>query len=438
MRKPDEWGVAFREMALNNISDGMYEDTLRSIDRGQVVIARKNETGEGPAEPHMLLRDSFGVEDNQYHRLLSTTILNGCLALWLRNANEVVDPIIFQWYLVLSGPEGIGKSEWCKVLAGGVPGSRFYARCGTNFDWSYLKAQGDRLDSPIVAKLGNVAVLDIADKVFGNSISEALEGKLREFAHLSRLKYRMAYGHDYRDYNRRWFPVITNNKEELFGLYAGQRRYPSVNLWKDCAASKLKKGDHNLGVSWLYDNRDELLARAYNGGGWLGDMNLGIELQELMEPEQKGMQAESNWQILLDRDLDEVMDDGLPLESDGTAIHSSMWAAWCEDQSPISGKKPGPSDIITHIKALRRSDGSSWMNDPSKKVPLYNGDENHKDKRVWFRGPNRNVQPRRFGVYHNKDSTWNRRGHWTTQTGLFGERPVGRPMIDPDVFRGGG
>ena len=275
MRRALDWEISFRELFKANPYDSLFHDTMAEIEKGQLILERKQRTGEPFCEPDMLLSRSFGVEYNRYHRLVSEAIIDGCLALWLRNAFETKEPIVFQWYLLLGGAEGIAKTEWCKVLAGGTPGPGTYERFGSFFDLSYLDAQGDRLNSPIVAMLGNIAVLDIADKAFGESLTEKLDGKLKEFAHVSRLKYRMAYGRGYGWYNRRWLPVITVNKEDIFSLAMSLRRYVTVSLFAESA--RIIAGGHNSGVNWLFENRSEMLASAFNAGRWRGDVNLSVE-----------------------------------------------------------------------------------------------------------------------------------------------------------------
>jgi hypothetical protein len=440
MRHATDWEISFRELLNTNPRDSLYEDTMAAIDEGNRVIERKGTSGEALVTPDMLLSGSFGVENNRYHRLVSETILDGCLALWLRNANDIEEPIVFQWYLVLAGEEGIAKTEWAKILAGGKPGPGTYARFGSFFNLSYMDGQGDRLDSPLVSKLGNIAVLDIADKVFGQSFTEKQDGKLKEFAHVSRLKYRMAYGRGHKYYNRRWLPIITVNREDIFSLIMSTRRYVCIDLFPQ--SRRIIAGGNNGGVDWLYQNRSELLAHAYNAGRYRGDINLSVELRGMVEHEQQGMQSQANWQILLDADLDGLMKlDGLPLERPGIGIAPQMWALWCEDQSPMGGKKISSRAVFDHLRKHRANGHGEWFgghsDDPTKKVPLYAGEELI-DKRLWFFGA-RNQHVNKFGLYHPRLSVFGRGPFWTLEDGLLGEKPKDfSKQEDPDVFEGGG
>lgn len=144
-----------------------------------------------------------------------------------------------------------------------------------------------------------------------------------------------------------------------------------------------------------------------------------------MKGEQEALKSHTNWQILLDRDLDELKGDGLPLERPGLVIAPSQWALWCEDQSPTKGAKISSKSIAAHLKRNRGgggSGGSKWFNNPTKKVRLYDDSGGRPvDKRVWFFGADEKTTVEEYAVYHPKASTRNGLGRWSLVTSLFGK-----------------
>ena len=156
-----------------------------------------------------------------------------------------------------------------------------------------------------------------------------------------------------------------------------------------------------------------------------------------MEREQIGMRSQANWQILLDADLDGLMKiDGLPLERVGVGIAPKMWALWCEDQSPIGGRKISTRAVTDHLRKRRGGGHGQWFGgfgDPTKKVPLYSGGT-PKDQRLWFFGA-RAQQINRFGVYHPKAEVFGGRPFWSIEEGLLGEEPKDfARVVDPETW----
>jgi hypothetical protein len=218
------------------------------------------------------------------------------------------------------------------------------------------------------------------------------------------------------------------------------RRYVCIDLFPQ--SKRIIAGGNNEGVDWLYQNRSELLAHAHNAGRYRGDVNLSVELRGMVEQEQQGMQSQANWQILLDADLEGLMKlDGLPLERPGIGIAPQMWALWCEDQSPIGGRKISSRAVIDHLRKHRGDERWQWFgghkDDPTKKVPLYAG-EVLSDKRLWFFGA-KHQHVNKFGVYHPRSSVFSGGPFWSLEDGLLGEKAKDfSERIGPDVFRKGG
>lgn len=171
------------------------------------------------------LVETFGVEDNEYHRAVGSNWFKGM-------ARRMVEPgCKFDYVLVLEGPQGTMKSTSLGVLGGA---------------WH-------------VEMTGGVDNKDFYMNLQGNLIVEFSEGETLSRAEVKQLKaiittqfdkFRAPYERHIQTHPRRCVFAMTTNQEEYLKDETGNRRWLPVAT----------RGEAN--VEWLRTNRDQLFAEA--------------------------------------------------------------------------------------------------------------------------------------------------------------------------------
>jgi hypothetical protein len=297
----------------------IYEETMRDIDRGQLILA--NAPNPEIYNPETYLLDAFSLPDTPRNRSISKIIIRDYLAVTLRpflDKKEIIPQVIF----VLYGDEGIGKSEFCKVLAGGRPGPEsHHLRYTNSVDISDLKSQFDRMQVAFAQKVIGRTIVEFPDKALGDAVSVAQSGMLNNLANMSRIEFRRAYGQHDAHVPRQFITFFTTNREDLLGHNMGQRRYLIVdtgqsmkgfaklsvdllNKQKDNISltpeEEIMARGHNPGIQKNFEKRAATLAYMYNSEDWKGSLTVPPELTYQMQEERKRFGTVSNAELFLE------------------------------------------------------------------------------------------------------------------------------------------
>jgi len=341
----NDWEPVFRgrfEPAVE-MRNFIYEEVTRDIERGQFILA--NAPDKEIYNPETYLLDGFNLPDTPRNRTISRIMIRDYVAVTLRPYLDR-KPIIPQVIFVLYGDEGIGKSEFCKVLAGGKPGPEsFHLRYTNSVDISDLRSIMDRSQVAFAQKAKGRTIVEFPDKALGDAISVAQSGLLNNLANMSIMEFREAWGHHV-SVPRQFITIFTTNREDLIGHNMGQRRYiivdtnqsmkgfakRSASLFdKQRAGIDLTEEEltiaegHNPGIQKNYDKRAATLAYMYNTEEWKGKLNVPTELILQMQEERAKFSVPQTWEMFLEEMLSITPygpGDG-PLITDTRAVMSS-------------------------------------------------------------------------------------------------------------------
>ena len=167
------------------------------------------------------------LEDTQYHRAVGAQWVLGMIR------RAVYPGTKFDYCLVLSGRQGVGKTSVIEALGG---------------KW-YKSYSGDVANNDFMMMLQGTLILDLDE---GVAMYKSDVNKLKSMITKLSDSYRAPYGHRVETHERRCvFSMTVNNDEPLIDA-TGNRRFWMVFL-----------GDDRLDSDWVRENRDQLLAEAY-------------------------------------------------------------------------------------------------------------------------------------------------------------------------------
>lgn len=354
----------------------IYEEVMRDIDEGQFIL--NNAPDPEIYNPETYLLDAFNLPDTPRNRSISKIIIRDYVAVTLRpfmGRKEIIPQVIF----VLHGDEGIGKSEFCKVLAGGKPGPEsHHLRYTNSVEINDLKSYFDRSQVAFAQKAIGRTVVEFPDKALGDSISIAQSGSLNNLANMSRMEFRTAWGNS-THVPRQFVVFFTSNREDLIGHNMGQRRYMIVDTNQSMKGfakrsadlfDKQRKGitltkeeeyiakGHNPGIQKNYEKRKATLAYMYNSEEWKGTLTVPPELTLQMQEERDKFSVPSTWEMFLEEMLSITPygpSDG-PLVTETRAVMSSnildalYWRYGHKISNPDFAAKMRKMGCFPHIK----------------------------------------------------------------------------------------
>ena len=415
----------------------IYEEVMQTIERGQFELA--SAPNKEIYNPETYLLDGFGLPDTIRNRLISRVIIRDFVAVTLR-AHLDKGPVIPQMLPILHADEGVGKSEFCKVLAGGTPGPEsFHSRYSNNIDIGDLKSLADRGQAAFANKAKCKTILEFQDKALGDTITIAQNGLLNDMANMSQVQFREPYK-VYTSFPRQFIIIFTTNREDLIGHNMGRRRWIIVDLnqsmkgfAKRAAELRKRKLDpnsepltleeeliaqgHNPGILKNFQKRAATLAYMYNSGEWRGTLIVPPELTSDMEEERDKFSPTQNWELVLQEELLREPHD----EEEGTlatetrmVLSTSLYAAVKER----TGREPPDANFGKLMKSL------GYKNYKIHK----------KNARGWSKA--KTVEDiKEFSRF--KPAAHGSAGHWyfcIDPLDVSGARPP-RRHVDPDVFQ---
>jgi hypothetical protein len=349
----------------------IYEEVMQTIERGQFELA--NAPDKEIYNPETYLLDGFGLPDTIRNRLISKVIIRDFVAVTLR-AHLDKGPVIPQMLPILHADEGVGKSEFCKVLAGGTPGPEsFHSRYSNNIDIGDLKSLTDRGQAAFANKAKCKTILEFQDKALGDTITIAQNGLLNDMANMSQVQFREPYK-VYTSFPRQFIIIFTTNREDLIGHNMGRRRWIIVDLNQSMKgfakrASELQKRKldpnsapltteeeliaqgHNPGILKNFQRRAGTLAYMYNSGEWRGSLTVPPELTQDLEDERDKFTSTQNWELVLQEELlrephDE--EEGVLATEKRMVLSTSLYAAVKER----TGREPPDANFGKLMKSL--------------------------------------------------------------------------------------
>lgn len=172
------------------------------------------------------LSETYGVEDNEYHRKVGSNWFKGLV-------KRIMHPgCKFDYVLVLEGEQGTKKSTSLGVLGGAW---HVETTMGTDSKDFFMQFQGK-------------AIIEFSE---GETLNRTEVKKMKAIITTQSDKYRPAYGRLSIDFPRRCVFAMTTNQEEYLKDETGNRRWLPVAC----------KGVAD--IEWLRENRDQLYAEAY-------------------------------------------------------------------------------------------------------------------------------------------------------------------------------
>lgn len=185
---------------------------------------------DGTPRVEILLTDILGAEPTRLNREISKMMLRGAVA------RVMIPGIKFDYFYILVGPEGAGKSSLASILAG-----EWFSDSITSIEG---KAGQEALRGVWIAEMSELI-----------AVRKSEVESIKAFISKQVDKYRPAYGRVIEEYPRQCIMIGTTNNEHCLRGLEGNRRSPIVEI-----KPELRKVENPW--AWLKENRDQIWAEA--------------------------------------------------------------------------------------------------------------------------------------------------------------------------------
>lgn len=306
---------------------------------------------DGTKRLESLLIDYLGAEDNSYVRAVTRKTLTAAVA-------RVFEPgVKFDTVLVLSGPQGIGKSM-------------IFAKLGSIW-FSDSLTISDMRDKTGAEKLQGFWIMEIGEM---NGIKKVEVETVKSFASRQDDKFRVAYGTVVENHPRQCIICGTSNSQHFLRDVTGNRRFWPVQVTGQCAKHPWDLDKATLDQVWaealsLYNAGEELILKGADA------VSAYEQQQEALENDDREGLVRAYLNTLLPEDWpkmtlserrmylsgDEFTSQGKPgVVAREKVCNLEIWAE-CFSKDPASIKKQDSYElnaIMAKIDGWKRYDGN--------------------------------------------------------------------------------
>ena len=210
------------------------------------------------------LTDTYGVEDNVYHRAVASNWMKGLVK------RIMVPGCKFDYVMVLEGEQGCKKSMSLGVLGG---------------DW-YVETTMSTDSKDFFMQFHGKVIVEFSE---GETLSRTEVKRMKAIITTQSDKYRPPYERVSKDFPRRCVFAMTTNQEEYLKDETGNRRWFPVRVVLPEA-----------NVEWLTENRDQLFAEAYHRVVTLKETCWEFPKEESLQQQKERRIKDANEDIVID------------------------------------------------------------------------------------------------------------------------------------------
>jgi primase-polymerase (primpol)-like protein len=178
------------------------------------------------------LTETYGTADDEYHRKVGSNWMKGLVKRIMVPGSK------FDYVLVLEGAQGVKKSTSLNVIGYMSESENWHVESTMSAD-----------NKDFFMQFEGKAIIEFSE---GETLSRTEVKKMKSIITTASDRYRPSYGRTAQDFPRRCVFAMTTNLEEYLKDETGNRRWLPVKVELD-----------QVNIEWLRENRDQLLAEAY-------------------------------------------------------------------------------------------------------------------------------------------------------------------------------